>query len=115
MQQSNSGLLTSSVSADARVADIHPSGTTLAFAAPEVLHALAVDGKTGEKACKVNGPAADMWSAGCVLYAMLTGNYPFDMDSSDYVITQKWGKYIVAQDQQKLWVSQLTCSSCPIV
>eukprot|EP01090_Pellita_catalonica_P018803 TRINITY_DN6186_c0_g1_i1.p1 TRINITY_DN6186_c0_g1~~TRINITY_DN6186_c0_g1_i1.p1 ORF type:complete len:524 (+),score=77.40 TRINITY_DN6186_c0_g1_i1:54-1574(+) len=44
---------------------------SLAYAAPEVILGKGYV-----------GPKADVWSSGCVLYAMITGNFPFGGDTS---------------------------------
>lgn len=43
------------------------------YAAPELL----------QRACSYQGPEVDVWAAGCVLYAMITGTLPFDADRTD--------------------------------
>lgn len=58
---------------------------SLSYLAPEVRKCA----DEGSVSSQFPGRAADVWSAGCVLFVMLTGNFPFgDMSSSDWYFLQ---------------------------
>ncbi len=105
--------------ADPKVLDVVPQGATAAYAAPEVLRSLqlqfewAHDSETG---VRINGPSADFWAVGMVLYELLTGEVPFDGKDSS-VVTEaptdvpskskdQWEDYESVLDLQRSWVSQ---------
>jgi len=70
-------------SADPTVLDLHPQGATPAYAAPEVLRSLQQQYEGAEwDDTLVNGPSADWWSVGVVLFSLLTGDMPFSDERS---------------------------------
>ena len=61
-----------------------PKGLTPEYAAPEVLASfLSKFRKVGRQCSMVKGPVADCFSAGIVLYQMLTGYVPFSLHNTD--------------------------------
>jgi serine/threonine protein kinase len=55
------------------------------YASPEII-----------KGIKYNGPGADVWSCGVILYALLTGNLPFDDENIRKLLTKvKAGMYFI--------------------
>jgi len=94
------------MSADIGAKDVVPAGSSLPYAAPEVLHALKLATQVPQRSQKVNGAAADMWSSGCTLYYMLTDDLPFDMwDIIDTSFKHGWQRYKEVQKVQRSWVS----------
>ena len=64
--------------------NVAPMGFTSEYAAPEVLHSIICRfSKDRRRYGMVDGPAADVFSAGIVLYQMLTGCVPFSLHNID--------------------------------
>ncbi len=95
-----------------------PQGATSAYAAPEVLRSLQYQFEGSpywEDGVEINGPSADFWAVGMVLYELLTGELPFDSRNScaareapAYVYSRcrsQWEDYVSVLDLQQTWVS----------
>ncbi len=103
-------------SADPIVQDLHPQGATPTYAAPEVLRSLQqqYEGVDWDDTL-VNGPSADWWSVGVVLFSFLTGKLPFSDEQSPTVreapvnvpsqCRAQWEDYQCVLEGQQTWVS----------
>ncbi|DBA75903.1 TPA: hypothetical protein ACH3X2_008965 [Trebouxia sp. C0005] len=97
---------------DVRVKDVKPIGTTTPYAAPELLCFIQRQWEDDEEGVMINGPAADIWSFGCVCYQMLTGDLPFLADhkcaisAPDYLAEElhpAWEEYQATIECQWFW------------
>ena len=94
-----------------------PKGLTPDYAAPEVLNSfLDKFKKAPGNSRQVDGPAADMYSAGIILFQMLTGCTPFSTTSMDFTtievpkkvpqhLREIWQMAAAVTQQQTSWVS----------
>ena len=68
------------LSADVTLLDVNPHGAKPAYAAPELLRSLQLQCQGAGPAhpgLLINGPSADWWAVGVVLFELLTGEMPF--------------------------------------
>lgn len=75
-------------------------GASVNVASPEVLFARHLADHCGRDVLKVDGAAADQWSAGTTLFVMLTGDFPFLMSNQPYT-RDTWRDALQAQ---RSWV-----------
>ena len=104
------------LSADLTVLDLHPQGATPAYAAPEVLRSLQqqYEGAKWDDTL-VNGPSADWWSVGVVLFSLLTEEMPLSDEQSptarEAPVTvpshcrAQWEDHQCVLEGQQTWVS----------
>lgn len=92
-------------------------GTTLPWAAPEVLQSMSARGLDPDHINYIDGAAADVWSAGSVLYCVLTGALPFPVRGHARVK----GRRAAARRAQESWVSScyldwlaVVCACCAL-
>ena len=96
-------------------ASVDPMGANSLFAAPEVLDSMLSRCEPSFAGCLlVNGSAADVWSAGIIIFEALTSDVPFKTrpyklpQIPDYVSQenrQVWQHYAGIRSSQQLWVS----------
>lgn len=77
-----------SLAADRAVRDVVPRGHAFGASSPELMTA-AIKVKSGilDEDSRINGCAADMWSAGNVLYEMLTNHRAFNPEMPEGNVT----------------------------
>lgn len=76
-------------------------GSTLPWAAPEVLQSISARYLDPDGIYYIDGAAADVWSAVSVLYCVLTGALPFPVRS--HVRAKE--RHVAARRAQESWVS----------
>ena len=101
---------------DIRTKDVKPAGATTPYASPELLYSIQRQwegDEDDEEGVMINGPAADIWSFGCVCYQMLTGDLPFLADhksaiSAPDVLAEElhpaWEEYEAMIESHRFWV-----------
>ena len=101
--------------ADAKALAVIPRSVTASYAAPEVLRSLQLQ-CTGACVHRVgiNGPSADFWAVGVVLYELLTGELPFTGkcytagQEPEYPLPPdlkpEWERYTCMLEGQQSWV-----------
>ena len=109
------------LSADPMVPDVRPEGATPAYAPPEVLRSLQQQYVVAEwDDALVNGPSADWWSVGVVLFSLLTGELPFSDEgpttreapvSLPSHCRAQWQDSPRVLEEQQIWVSICSDSS----
>lgn len=72
--------IASACSTDPSVKDVSVPGLTASRAAPENLQMFVREAPDSQHS-KIHGPASDVWSAGLLLFEMLTGHVPFDLNA----------------------------------
>ncbi|DBA76042.1 TPA: hypothetical protein ACH3X2_008879 [Trebouxia sp. C0005] len=100
---------------DIRTKDVKPAGATTPYASPELLYSIQRQwegDEDDEEGVMINGPAADIWSFGCVCYQMLTGDLPFLADhksaiSAPDVLAEElhpaWEEYEAMIESHRFW------------
>ncbi len=103
------------LSADLTVLDVNPHGATPAYAAPELLRSLQLQCQgagPAEPGLLINGPSADWWAVGIVLFELLTGELPFRGKAAtkapEYINSlckEQWEDYEGVLQAHQSWVS----------
>ncbi len=103
------------LSADVTVLDVNPQGATPAYAAPELLRSLQLHCQgagPADPGLLINGPSADWWAVGIVLFELLTGELPFRGKAAtkapEYINSlckEQWEDYEGVLQAHQSWVS----------
>ena len=113
------------LSADVTVLDVTPQGATPAYASPELLRSLQLHCQgfdVAEPGLLINGPSADWWAVGIVLFELLTGDLPFRGKAAtkapEYINSlckEQWEDYEGVLQAHQSWVTMplLTASQTP--
>ena len=109
--------ISSSLVADPGALDVLPQGATAPYAAPELLRSLQLQFEGADESPKnlVNGPSADWWATGVVLFELLTGELPFSGKGAPAPVkvpeavssqcSAHWEEYARMLSAQESWVS----------
>ncbi|KAL0045200.1 hypothetical protein WJX82_000449 [Trebouxia sp. C0006] len=99
---------------DVTVLDVNPQGATPAYAAPELLRSLQLhceEFDVTEPGLLINGPSADWWAVGIVLFELLTGELPFPGKAAakapEYINSlckEQWEDYEGVLQAHQSWV-----------
>ncbi len=99
--------------------DVNPQGAIAAYAAPKLLLSpqLEFEGQDMSAEVMINGPSADWWAVGCVLFEILTGEGPFNSKDCPAAVEvpqtvsaegrAQWKVYEHMRQAQQTWVSLL--------
>ena len=88
------------------VRDVEPDGATTAYASPEQLLSLQLqyaDSGDEEEDLLINGPLSDMFSAGVVLFELLTGELPFEPTEEQEEETEGLAPESVPEEYKETW------------
>ena len=101
--------------ADVTILDVNPQGATPAYAAPELLCSLQLQCQgagPADPGLLINGPSADWWAIGIVLFELLTGEVPFCGKAAtkapeciDSLCKEQWEDYKDGLQGHESWVS----------
>ena len=113
------------------IKDVKPTGATAPYASPEVLRSLMLQfegAKDDEEGVMIVGCLADMWSLGCIMYEMLTGDKPFLPEDDSFlsrkapsnvrrIFHSQWLMFDAFAEAQRDWVgsSSKHHMSCAVV
>lgn len=102
--------------------NVKPLGSTYPYASPEQLRALQLllEGEADCDEAWINGPSADNWAVGAVLFEMLTGRMAFRPDANAKVPEppecvlpkdrKRWQEYESYLQLHRDWVRSSSCA-----